>query len=108
MKTLDELWYGNISPFEQCTRGDTRLKEEWHGMRHHDKRPPLRGAVHTESERQTHLQECLCKDTRGMRRKARRADQNHESGNRGDEKGGECVNVRGATMNGRPSIFEMR
>ena len=27
MKTLDELWYGNISPFEQCTRGDKQLKE---------------------------------------------------------------------------------
>ena len=27
MKTLDELWYGNISPFEQCTCGDKRLKE---------------------------------------------------------------------------------
>ena len=27
MKTIDELWYGNISPFEQCTRGDERLKE---------------------------------------------------------------------------------
>ena len=27
MKTLDELWYGNLSPFEQCTRGDRRLKE---------------------------------------------------------------------------------
>lgn len=27
MKILDELWYGNISPFEQCTRGDKRLKE---------------------------------------------------------------------------------
>lgn len=26
-KALDELWYGNISPFEQCTRGDKRLKE---------------------------------------------------------------------------------
>ena len=26
-KILDELWYGNISPFEQCTRGDKRLKE---------------------------------------------------------------------------------
>ena len=22
MKAIDELWYGNISPFEQCTRGD--------------------------------------------------------------------------------------
>ena len=27
MKILDELWYGNISPFEQCNRGDKRLKE---------------------------------------------------------------------------------
>ena len=21
------VWYGNVSPFEQCTRGDKRLKE---------------------------------------------------------------------------------
>ena len=27
MKTIEELWYGNISPFELCTRGDKRLKE---------------------------------------------------------------------------------
>ena len=27
MKTIEELWYGSISPFEQCTRGDKRLKE---------------------------------------------------------------------------------
>jgi hypothetical protein len=27
MKTIDELWYVNISPFEQSTRGDKRLKE---------------------------------------------------------------------------------
>ena len=27
MKTIDELWYGNVSPFEQCTRDDKRLKE---------------------------------------------------------------------------------
>ena len=27
MKILNELWYGNISPFEQCTRGDKELKE---------------------------------------------------------------------------------
>ena len=26
-KTIDELWYSNISPFEQCTCGDKRLKE---------------------------------------------------------------------------------
>ena len=25
--TIDELWYGNVSPFEQCTRGDMRLKD---------------------------------------------------------------------------------
>ena len=27
MKTIDELWYGNVAPFEQCTRDDKRLKE---------------------------------------------------------------------------------
>ena len=27
MDIIKELWYGNISPFEQCTRGDKRLKE---------------------------------------------------------------------------------
>ena len=27
MQTIDELWYGNVSPFEQCMRGDERLKE---------------------------------------------------------------------------------
>ena len=27
MRTIDELWYGNVSPFEQCTRDDKRLKE---------------------------------------------------------------------------------
>ena len=27
MKIIDELWYGNISPFEQCSRGDKQLKE---------------------------------------------------------------------------------
>ena len=24
---IKELWHGNISPFEQCTRGDKRLME---------------------------------------------------------------------------------
>ena len=27
MDVINELWYGNVSPFEQCTRGDKRLKE---------------------------------------------------------------------------------
>ena len=27
MDIINELWYGNISPFEQCTRGDKHLKE---------------------------------------------------------------------------------
>ena len=45
----------------------------------------------TESEWQTHIKECVRKDTRGMRRKARRADKNHESGNRGDEKSGKLI-----------------
>ena len=64
MKTIDELWYGNISPFEQCTRGDKRLKEL------------LKLVARNREER-------VCQDTRGMRRKARRADQSHESGNSG-------------------------
>ena len=27
MKLLDELWYGNIEPYEEYTKGDKRLKE---------------------------------------------------------------------------------
>ena len=27
MDIINELWYGNVSPLEQCTRGDKRLKE---------------------------------------------------------------------------------
>lgn len=27
MRITDELWYDNVSPFEQCTRGDKKLKE---------------------------------------------------------------------------------
>ena len=27
MDIINELWYGNVSPFEQCTRGDKRLKD---------------------------------------------------------------------------------
>ena len=27
MRTIDELWYGNVAPFEQCTRGNKKLKE---------------------------------------------------------------------------------
>ena len=67
-------------------------------MRYDDKRPPLRGEVHAKSQRKTHIQECLRKDTRGMRGKARRADKDDESGNRGDEKGGE----ERITKEGRP------
>lgn len=26
MDMIKELWYGNISPFEQCTRGDKQMK----------------------------------------------------------------------------------
>ena len=51
-------------------------------MRDDDKRPPIRGAVHAESQRQTHIQKRIRQDTRGMRGKARRADQNYESRNR--------------------------
>ena len=27
MDIINELWYGNVSPFEQCTCDDKRLKE---------------------------------------------------------------------------------
>lgn len=27
MDIIKELWYGNVAPFEQCTRGDKHLKE---------------------------------------------------------------------------------
>ena len=27
MDIIKELWYGNVAPFEQCTRGDNQLKE---------------------------------------------------------------------------------
>ena len=27
MKILDDLWYGNVSPFEQCSQDNKRLKE---------------------------------------------------------------------------------
>ena len=27
MDIINELWYGNVSLFEQCTRGDKRLKD---------------------------------------------------------------------------------
>ena len=74
-------------------------------MRDDDKRPPLRGAVHTESEWQTHIQERICQDTRGMRGKARRADQNYESRNSSRKEKSETVIAKGAPTNGRPSKF---
>ena len=27
MDSIRELWYGNVAPFEQCTRGDKQMKE---------------------------------------------------------------------------------
>jgi hypothetical protein len=27
MDIIKELWYGNVAPFEQCTRGDNQMKE---------------------------------------------------------------------------------
>ena len=73
-------------------------KKEWNGLRDDDKRPPLRRSVHAESQRQTHLQERVRQDTRGLRGKARRADQNHESRNRSREEKGK----KGIRKGGRP------
>ena len=68
-------------------------------MRHHDKRPPLRGAVHTKSQRQTHIQKRVRKDTRGMRGKARRTDKDDESRDQSGEvekkTGDECIMTEG-------------
>ena len=72
-------------------------------MRHNDKRPPLRGAVHAESQRQAHLQKRIRQDTRGMRGKARRADKKDESRNRIRKEKGKTGIRKGATTNGRPS-----
>ncbi len=46
-------------------------------------------------QRQTHIQECIRKDTRGMRGKARVADKANEKRNRRDKKEGECVTYKG-------------
>ena len=27
MDIIKELWYGNVAPFEQCTRGDKQMKD---------------------------------------------------------------------------------
>ena len=27
MDIIKDLWYGNVAPFEQCTKGDKQLKE---------------------------------------------------------------------------------
>ena len=71
-------------------------------MRDDDKRPPIRGAVHAESQRQTHLQKRVRQDTRGMRGKACRADKNDESRNRSRKEKGKTGIRKGATTNGRP------
>ena len=76
-------------------------------MRDDDKRPSLRRTVHTESERQTHIQKRIRQDTRGMRGKARRAYKNDESGNRGDEKASEKhITKEGAIVNDRPTEID--
>ena len=56
------------------------------------------------AKRQAKEVQRLRQDTRGMRRKARRADQNHESGNRRDEKGSEeRITKRADEINRQPS-----
>lgn len=50
MKTLDELWYGNISSFEQSARGDKRPKEALSLMvRNRDEL----GKTHSEKQKET-------------------------------------------------------
>ena len=70
---------------------------------YHTQRQVLRRAVHAESQRQTQIQECLRQDTRGMRRKAGGADQNHASKNRRRKEKGKTGIAKGATTKGHPS-----
>ena len=81
-----------------------KIKKEWNRLRDDDKRPPLRGAVHTKSQQQAHLQECVRQDTRGMRGKARRADKDDESRNRRDEE----TSVKRITKEGRPRTVALQ
>ncbi len=56
-----------------------KIKKEWDGLHYQDQRPPLRRTIYANQRRwQTHLQECLCKDTRRMRGKAGGADCGNE------------------------------
>ena len=64
--------------------------------------------IHSKKEAKIPLAEITYVHTRGMRGKARRVDQNHESGNCGNEKGSQRLNERGTTTNGRPSIFAVQ
>ena len=36
MDIIRELWYGNVAPFEQCTRGDKRMKDIQMWLGHSD------------------------------------------------------------------------
>ena len=36
MRMIKELWYGNVSPFEQCTRGDKQMKDVQMWLGHTD------------------------------------------------------------------------
>ena len=74
-------------------------------MRNDDKRPPLRRAIHAESQRQAHLQERVCQDTRGMRGKARRADKEDESRNRSRKEKGKIGIRKGGDHERSPLNF---
>ena len=36
MDIIKELWYGNVAPFEQCTRGDKQMKDIQMWLGHSD------------------------------------------------------------------------
>ena len=58
MNIINELWYGNITPFEQCARGDKRLKEPLKLVAQN--REELDGSL-TEKQKETleKLEECM-------------------------------------------------
>ena len=69
---VKQLRCGNICPRIDSRHTTPKMKAlmEYMATRHDDNRLPLRGAVHTESQRQTHIQKRIRQDTRGMRGKA--------------------------------------
>ena len=74
-----------------------------------DQRSPLgRQLLSAPAKRQAKEVQRLRRNARAMRSQARRNDRRKESGDRGRKEKGETGMTKGATMNGRPSIFAVQ